>query len=1221
MVQNAWLRTLVWGLLTLMVAWLLGWTVLPSLLKGQIQRLATEATGRSVTVGAVSFKPWSLELQLSDLTVAAPSGSVQSGADQSAVPPLLHIERLYIDAELQSLFRLAPVIDEIRIEGPSLAITHLGEGRFDFDDIWARLTQASDRPAPSLPRFALYNLQVSGGKLDLTDLSHKRSHEVRDLSLSLPFLSNLDSSRDVKTDLRLAFKLNGSVFDSTAQATPFAQSHSTNASFKFQGFDLKPYLGYLPADLPVSLQSGLLDADLRLAFEVQDKPTLKLSGTLVARKVKLIQAGQALASFEALKLVVDDARPLVQSLKLSLAELTGPVITLHRHSDGRFISRPADPAQSAWHFELAKAVVKGGALRFSDDTTRPMARVAARSINLEATDLVWPPLVPAKQPLKFAGALSLEGEKPADVTFAGETDQTTGKVDVTLSTLPLGLAQPYLRPFLRPQLSGDLNSTLTAAWSEQGVQVLVKSLKLDQIRLSGDLPASAGISKAAISAASLVKAADVQASTLASIGQLELSDTQIDVSRKRVLVGLMTMTQPQIKVTRGSDRRWMVERWLTSPQTADPAATADKADKADKAAAPQAQPWTLVLADASLRGGTIAFEDLAAPSPVSVQVDDVTAQLKDFSPSGARPGVLTVSARVNGIRGDPGQLSYQGSLGGSPFSMQGKIKLAQIPLRPLSPYLTTTLNISRVRALASLTGDLALGSTPVGLELSLRADAALEDLQVNSALANPAAATQVGELLSWKSLTLGGLELALKPGQATRFGVGETVLTDFFTRLSIDETGRFNLQDIVRPKVAGVSTGMPTPQPTLEPESQPKPIINIGAVRLVNGQVVFSDRFVKPNYGANMTALTGKLGAFSTREVHGVPQLADLELRGQAEGSGSLEIIGKINPLSRPLSLDIKGKVRDLELPPLSTYTIKFAGYGIEQGKLDVDVSYFIKPDGQLVATNKIVLNQLKFGERVQSSAANLPVKLAALLLADRHGVIDIDLPLSGSINDPAFEIGPILWKGVLNLIGKAITAPFSLLARMFGGGDKELGHIDFAPGSAELSPIALQSLDMVAKVLIERPALRLSIAGYASLADEQEAFKRERLQIMLLGEKRRQTPVGPNSASTALTEADSADLVKRVYRRSDIAKPRNLIGLSRDLGTQEMEALLLASIVASEEQMRALALQRSLLVKAYLGQQVADDRLYLSVPSSIAEAATADSPWVPRVQLNISAN
>ena len=1228
MTQNAWLRPLVWGFLILALTWLLGWTVLPSILKSQIQRLATEATGRSVTLGAVSFKPWSLELQVSDLTVAARSGSVQSGADQSAVPPLLHIEQLYIDAELQSLFRLAPVIDEIRIEGPALALTHLGAGRFDFDDVWARLTEPSDRPEPALPRFALYNLQVSGGKLDFADLPNKRSHEVRDLSFSLPFLSNLDASRDVKTDLRLAFKLNGSPFDSTAQATPFAQSHKTDLSFKTEGFDLEPYLGYLPAGLPVSLQSALLDADLRLAFEVLDKPSLKLSGTLVARKVKLTQAGPVLASFEALKLVVDDARPLEHSLKLSLAELTAPVITLHRHSDGRFMDmpaqgqadakfaphakatakpasksdKPAEPAQSAWHFELAKAVVQGGALRFTDDTTRPMARIAARAINLEATDLVWPLAGPAKQPLKFTGTLSLEGEKAADMTFAGETDQTSGKVDLTLSALPLALAQPYLRQFLIPQLSGDLNSTLTAAWSDQGVQVLVKSLTLKQIRLSNDLPGKA-------------KAADAQASPLASIRQLELSNTQIDVSGKRVVVGLMTMTQPQFKVIRESDRSWMVERWRASPQTADPAATADKA------AAPQAQPWTLLLVDASLSDGRIAFEDLASPSPVSVQVQDVNAQLKDFSPSGTRPGVLNVSARVNGIRGDPGQLAYQGTLGSSPFSMQGKIKLAQVPLHPLSPYLTTALNISRVRALASLAGDMALNITPAGLELWLRADAGLEDLRVNSALANPAAETLVGELLSWKSLTLGGLELALKPGQATRLGVGETVITDFFTRLSIDETGRFNLQDIVRPKVAGVSTSMPTAQPTLEPESQPKPIINIGAVRLVNGQVVFSDRFVKPNYTANLTALTGKLSAFSSREVQGVPQLADLELRGQAEGSGSLEIIGKINPLSRPLSLDIKGKVRDLELPPLSTYAIKFAGYGIEQGKLDVDVSYFIKPDGQLVATNKIVLNQLKFGDRVESSVANLPVKLAALLLADRRGVIDIDLPLSGSINDPEFEIGPILWKGVLNLIGKAITAPFSLLARMFSGGDKELGQIDFAPGSAELSPAALQSLDEVAKVLIERPALRLSIAGYASLVDEREAFKRERLEVMLQGEKRRQSTAGQNSALTVLTEADPPDLVKRVYRRSDIAKPRNLIGLTRDLETQEMEALLLASIVASEEQMRALALQRSLLVKAYLGQKVADDRLYLSVPSSVGQAGAADSPWVPRVQLNISAN
>ena len=163
--------------------------------------------------------------------------------------------------------------------------------------------------------------------------------------------------------------------------------------------------------------------------------------------------------------------------------------------------------------------------------------------------------------------------------------------------------------------------------------------------------------------------------------------------------------------------------------------------------------------------------------------------------------------------------------------------------------------------------------------------------------------------------------------------------------------------------------------------------------------------------------------------------MADLNLTGRAEGTAALQVGGKLNPLAKPLALDIQAKVTDLELPPLSPYSVKYAGHGFERGKLSMEVAYKVEPDGRLTATNKLVLNQLAFGEPVQGAPASLPVKLATALLADSQGVIDLDLPISGSLNDPQFSVGPIIVKAIVNLIGRAITAPFTLLARALGRG------------------------------------------------------------------------------------------------------------------------------------------------------------------------------------------
>ena len=394
------------------------------------------------------------------------------------------------------------------------------------------------------------------------------------------------------------------------------------------------------------------------------------------------------------------------------------------------------------------------------------------------------------------------------------------------------------------------------------------------------------------------------------------------------------------------------------------------------------------------------------------------------------------------------------------------------------------------------------------------------------------------------------------------------------------------------------------------------PVVKFGPVSLTNGRVDFNDRFIKPNYSARLSELTGKLSAFSSVAEGGQVQLADLELRGRVEGTASLEILGKVNPLAKPVALDIQGRVRDLELAPLSTYSARYAGYGIERGKLSVDVAYKVQPAGQLTASNNIVLNQLKFGDKVPGAENSLPVKLAVALLADRNGVIDIDLPVSGSLNDPQFRLGPIVFKLIVNLIVKAVTAPFSLLASALGGGGDELSMVSFAPGSAVLSTEAKAGLDKVAKALEARPALKMTVVGTASLDVEREGFKREQLQALLLAEKRRARGTTTDADTPSVTPQEYPLLLKAVYKRADFPKPRNLIGLTKDLPGPEMEALLLTNLPATEATMQDLAVKRGVVVRDYLASlKLPLERLFLGA----AKAVPPEAKWRPRAELNLA--
>jgi hypothetical protein len=230
--------------------------------------------------------------------------------------------------------------------------------------------------------------------------------------------------------------------------------------------------------------------------------------------------------------------------------------------------------------------------------------------------------------------------------------------------------------------------------------------------------------------------------------------------------------------------------------------------------------------------------------------------------------------------------------------------------------------------------------------------------------------------------------------------------------------------------------------------------------------------------------------------------MATITLKGRAADTALVDISGQLNPTAQPLALDIRAKATDLELAPLSPYAGKYAGYAIERGKLSMDVAYKIDDSGRLDAKNQVILNQLTFGERVESpSATQLPVLLAVALLKDRHGVIDINLPVSGTLDDPQFSVGGIIWKVIVNLLGKALTAPFSLLS---GGGSDDLSLVEFRPGTAQFTEVGRQSLAKVAKALVDRPSLIMTVTGSADTASERDDVRRTQLEGRLAAERRR---------------------------------------------------------------------------------------------------------------------
>jgi hypothetical protein len=338
-------------------------------------------------------------------------------------------------------------------------------------------------------------------------------------------------------------------------------------------------------------------------------------------------------------------------------------------------------------------------------------------------------------------------------------------------------------------------------------------------------------------------------------------------------------------------------------------------------------------------------------------------------------------------------------------------------------------------------------------------------------------------------------------------------------------------------------------------------------------------------------------------------------------GTARLEIAGSLNPMADPLALDVRAKATDLELAPLSPYAGKYAGYAIERGKLSMDVHYRVQPDGRLEASNRVVLNQLTFGERIESpSATKLPVRLAVALLKDRNGVIDVNLPVQGSINDPQFSVAGVVIRIIGNLIAKALTAPFSLLA---GGGGEDLSVVAFRPGTTEFAQTAGAVIDKVAKALEERPALQMTVTGSADPAAEADAIRRSQLERRLASHRRNDAVRAGRAASAPEAPPsgeERARLLRAVYRDTELPdKPRNVLGLEKDIPADEMEALLLKHLPPNPDAARELALQRGVAVRdALVAKGLPSERLFLAAPK-LGGGVGADGQAAPEARLSLA--
>jgi hypothetical protein len=521
---------------------------------------------------------------------------------------------------------------------------------------------------------------------------------------------------------------------------------------------------------------------------------------------------------------------------------------------------------------------------------------------------------------------------------------------------------------------------------------------------------------------------------------VEVSNSSFVLEDRKIQIGRILVDQAGVDVWRDKDGQLNLPRLLGE----EPAATPETPST------PFLDGWNFGIGTIAVRSASINAEDRMTAPPVKLNLTVASVNISDYSNA---PGNVTrMDADITA--GGKGKLIVTGDFAVMPMIANADINLTDFELPPLQPYFIDKRPLEMTSGRLSLKGKVRVMDPPARGEPGVRfaGEMAIADIATRETESNL-------DFLNWKMVRIAGIRFTQTPD---RLDIDRIEARQPYGRFLISVEQRLNIA-----RVLSGNTGEPGPVKPAAPAMK----VAVRSVVITDGAADFTDFSVEPNFSASIFGLNGSITGLSSD----LNSRADVKLEGSVDRYSPVEISGQVNLLSAAIYSDMAIKFRNMELTTFNPYSGKYAGYSIRKGKLTTDLQYKVD-NRKLEAQHHIVLDQLEFGDATDSKEkVPLPIKLAAALLKDRQGVIDLKVPVSGSIDDPSFRLGPIIWQAFKGLLDRIVTAPFKLLGSLFGKGD-ELEYVEFRTGSATLPADQQEKIATLAKALVERPEIRLDV-------------------------------------------------------------------------------------------------------------------------------------------------
>lgn len=656
-------------------------------------------------------------------------------------------------------------------------------------------------------------------------------------------------------------------------------------------------------------------------------------------------------------------------------------------------------------------------------------------------------------------------------------------------------------------------------------------------------------------------------------------------------------------------------------------------------AAPQPKPTgkkeqlpLVMIGTLSITNAEATLTDFNRSKPFTHHVGPINIELDNFTtrPKAGSPYSVVASTGAGEI------FTWTGDIGVNPPHSAGKFTITGFQLKRYAPYSEDIAHVNIASGRVDFHTDYRFDMTTAGAVTFGVSNAALvvRELQVGVTQPKPARANVDKLHLRISDIVF--------DSAAKSASIGEIRLAELVTGVTL------------LPVTAGTApTNAPAPV-TEEKPSGTAPatstnsfLLKVGEVAIDNASFHFNDESVEPHVTTAIEQFNGSIKGL-TSELN---TAAAVDFSGKVNGFSPFSITGQVNPLAKDLFVDLAIMFHDTGLTPISPYMAKFVGFPLEKGTLSLDLKYHVTQK-ELKAQNNVRVDQLTLGPASGSpDAVKLPVKLGIALLQDRHGVIALNVPVTGRLDDPKFKLGPLIVQVFMNIMVKAMTKPFAMLGAMFGGGE-DLDFIAFDPGTADFATGEINKLDTLAKALDERPALHLEINGSIDPVKDRDALARIRIEHNLKQARLEELAAAGQKVGSieniVLELADHDRLLKLAYAEAAGLVSARATGSRKDtvlahlqakqnfrplhqsagaagatagsvgtLTVADMEKFVVAKTEITPAEFATLMQERADKVQAYLLQtgKVTADRLTVAAPKPVDASSQGQS----RVNLTLN--